>query len=165
MAFEIPEDLNRSLMGVAWMIGTWKGSGKSTWPGEDETDFAQQIDFSTNGGPYLHYLSQTWYVDESGAITEPHTIESGFWLPKDDGSVEVVLSSPEGWSEIWAGSISGAKIELVTDVVARTQSAELEYTGGQRLYGNVEGDLLWTFDRATTDHPLQSYMWGRLQRA
>ena len=63
------------------------------------------------------------------------------------------------------GALLGAKIELTTDLVARTDTAELPYTGGHRLYGNVDGDLMWAFDRATTDVRLQPYMWARLQRA
>ena len=39
------------------------------------------------------------------------------------------------------------KLELITDAVARTESAK-EYTGGKRLYGNVEGDLLYAYDMA-----------------
>ena len=70
-----------------------------------------------------------------------------------------------GWAEVWAGTVQGAKIELTTDVVARTTTSELNYTGGRRLYGNVEGDLLWTLDRATTEVDLQPYMWARLTRA
>ena len=66
---------------------------------------------------------------------------------------------------MWAGSVTGAKIELTTDVVMRTTTAEVPYTGGHRLYGNVEGDLLWAFDRATTDVELQPYMWARLARS
>ena len=80
------------------------------------------------------------------------------------GEVEVVLANPEGWAEVWAGTVQGAKIELTTDIVARTTTSELNYTGGRRLYGNVEGDLLWTFDRATTEVPLQSHLWARLKR-
>ena len=91
-------------------------------------------------------------------------METGVWRPKADGTIEVVLSSPEGWSEVWAGKVEGAKIELVTDAVMRTSTASVEYTGGQRLYGSVEGDLLWTFDRATTEVPLQSHLWARLKR-
>ena len=55
------------------------------------------------------------------------------------------------------------KVELPTDAVVRTASAE-EYSAGQRLYGNVEGDLLWTFDKAAAGQPLQSHMWARLRR-
>ena len=47
--------------------------------------------------------------------------------------------------------------------VVRTATAE-EYTAGQRLYGLVDGDLLWTFDKAAGGHPLQNHLWARLRR-
>lgn len=165
MAFEIPADLNPALMGVAWMIGRWEGNGHGNWPGMGEFEFGQQIDFTTNGGPYLHYISQLFTLDDDGKPKEPLMIETGFWRPQADASLEVVLTHPEGYVEVWAGRIEGGKIEVATDVVARTTTADIDYTGGQRLYGNVEGDLLWTFDRATTEHALQPYVWARLQRA
>ena len=165
MAFQIPENLNPRLMGVAWLIGRWQGNGHGNWPDRGEFEFGQQIDFATNEGPYLHYISQTYTLDADGKPDRPLEIETGFWRPADDGTIEVVLTSPQGYADIWVGKITGAKIELVTDMVARTKTAEIAYTGGQRLYGNVEGDLLWTFDRATTDVALQPYMWARLTRA
>lgn len=165
MAFEIDSDLNSALMPLAWLIGSWQGNGHGSWPGVGDFEFGQQIDFATNRGDYLHYLSQTWTLDPEGQPDEPLTMESGFWRPAGSGELDVVLTNPEGWAEIWAGRVQGAKIELTTDVVARTTSSELAYTGGHRLYGNVEGDLLWTFDRATADVELQPYMWARLARA
>lgn len=165
MPFEIPTDLNPKLMPLAWIIGRWRGNGHGQNPGEEgEFEYGQQIDFETNGGPYLHYLCQTYKQDADGTPLEPITMETGFWRVGEDKQLEAVLSSPEGWSEVWAGSVDGARIDLVTDAVMRTSTAELPYTGGSRLYGQVEGDLLWTFDRATTDTPLQPYMWARLQR-
>jgi hypothetical protein len=47
--------------------------------------------------------------------------------------------------------------------VVRTSSAD-DYSAGQRLYGNVDGDLLWTFDKAEGGNPLQSHLWARLRR-
>ncbi len=165
MAFEIPTDLNPTLMPLAWLIGRWQGSGHGNWPGRGDFEFGQQIEFSTNGQPYLHYLSQTYVADSKGNPVSPLGMETGFWRPQDDKkTVEVVMCHPDGWSEVWAGKIDGAKIELVTDVVARTDNAALEYVGGERLYGNVEGDLLWTFDRAAKGTPMQPYMWARLSR-
>jgi hypothetical protein len=73
------------------------------------------------------------------------------------------MCHPAGYAEVWYGQISGPKIELATDAVVRTASAE-EYAAGQRLYGHVEGDLLWTFDKAAQGQPLQSHMWARLRR-
>ena len=69
-----------------------------------------------------------------------------------------------GYAEVWYGSISGAKVELATDAVVRTALAE-DYAAGQRSYGNVAGDLLWTFDKAAQGYGLQTqYMWARLRR-
>lgn len=164
MTFQIPSDLNPQLMALAWMIGRWEGDGHGTWPGVGDFDYGQQIDIDTFGGPYLHYISQTFTRDGDGNPLAPLSMETGFWRPQGDGSVELVLSSPEGWSEVWVGKITGARVELVSDAVMRTSTAELAYTGGQRLYGNVESDLLWTFDRATDDVALQPYMWARLRR-
>ena len=164
MPYEIPSDLHPDLVAIAWMVGRWEGTGKGQYPGVEEFDFGQQIDFSHNGRNYLHYLSQTFEMDADGRALRPLTMETGFWRPQRDGSIEVVMCDPDGFAEIWYGTINGAKIELSTDAVARTATAP-EYTAGQRLYGNVDGELLWTFDKAADGHPLQNHLWGRLRRA
>ena len=62
------------------------------------------------------------------------------------------------------GQISpDTKLDLTTDAVVRTESAK-EYTGGKRLYGNVEGDLLYAYDMAAVGQPLQPHLWARLVR-
>jgi hypothetical protein len=163
VAFEISGDLHPDLMPIAWMIGRWEGSGKGTYPGTEDFDFGQQVDFAHNGGNYLHYLSQTFEVGVDGKAVRPLTMETGFWRPQRDGSIEVVMCHPSGYAEVWYGAITGARIELATDAVVRTSTAA-EYTAGQRLYGNVEEDLLWTFDKAAEGQSLQSYLWARLKR-
>ncbi len=61
--------------------------------------------------------------------------------------VEVLLAHPTGFVEIYTGRATGARVDLTTDVVARTTTAK-EYTAAQRMYGMVEGDLLWVMDMA-----------------
>ncbi len=161
--FEIPQGLHPDLMALAWMVGRWEGVGNGQWPGEGEFRYGAQLDFSHNGGPYLFYVGQLFTLDENGDATGTLSMESGFWRPQRDASLEVVMAQPDGYSEVWLGTISGAKMELVTDAVVRTATG-IPYTGGHRLYGNVEGDLLFTFDRATTDLELQNYLYARLQR-
>ena len=163
MSFESPEDLHPNLAPIAWLIGRWEGSGKATYPGTADFDFGQQIDFAHNGGNYLHYLSQLFEVDDEGMAIRPLDMETGFWRPQPDNGLEVVMCKPAGYAEVWYGSITGSKIELATDAVVRTASAE-DYSAGQRLYGNVAGELFWTFDKAAYGHHLQTYMWGRLRR-
>ena len=50
-------------------------------------------------------------------------METGFWRPQPDGGLEVVLCHPDGYAEVWYGTVTGAKIELATDAVVRTASA------------------------------------------
>jgi hypothetical protein len=163
MPSELPADLHPDLTPIAWLIGRWEGSGKATYPGTKDFDFGQQIDFAHNGGSYLHYLSQIFEVDDQGMAIRPLDMETGFWRPQADGGLEVVMCSPAGYAEIWYGSVEGSKIELATDAVARTASAE-DYAAGQRLYGNVGDELLWTFDKAAQGYSLQTNMWARLRR-
>jgi hypothetical protein len=163
MSFELPGDLHPDLVPIAWMIGRWEGTGKATYPDITDFEFGQQIDFAHNGGTYLHYLSQTFETDLDGRALRPLSMETGFWRPQPERGLEVVMCHPDGFAEVWYGTVTGARIELVTDAVVRTASAT-DYAAGQRLYGNVEGDLLWTFDKAASGHPLQSHMWARLRR-
>lgn len=163
MAFEIPAGLHPDLTSIAWLIGRWEGPGKGTYPGTEDFDFGQQIDFAQNGENYLHYLSQTFEMGEDGKAVRPLSMETGFWRPQSDGTIEVVMCDASGYAEVWYGKVTGARIELTTDAVVRTASAE-EYSAGRRLYGNAEGDLLWTSDKAAGGEPLQTNLWGRLRR-
>jgi hypothetical protein len=162
--FQIPDDLHPAVMPLAFLLGRWEGRGRGEYPTIEPFEFGQEVVFSQNGKPFLYYTSRTWLVDEEGTAVRPLAMETGFWRPQADGELEVVLAHPTGVAEIWYGRIDGAKVELATDVVARTTTAK-EYVGGQRLYGLVEGSLLWTFDMAAMGEPLQSHLWAKLERA
>ena len=86
------------------------------------------------------------------------------YIESHGGGLELLLAHPTGVVEIYYGKAEGAKLELATDAVARTATAK-EYVGGHRLYGLVEGELLWTFDMAAVGQEIQSHIWARLQRA
>jgi len=160
---EIPADLHPDCVPLAWMLGTWEGAGVGGYPTIEDFQFGQEIEFSHNGKPFLAYTSKTWRMDAAGRPTEPLATEAGFWRPRPNNELEVVLAHPTGIAEIWLGEIAGAKIEIRTDVVARTVSAK-EYTAGHRLYGLAEGDLLWAFDMAAMGQPLQSHISARLKQ-
>jgi hypothetical protein len=156
-------ELPAQLAPLSWLVGRWEGAGVGGYPTIESFQFGQEVEFSTNGKPFLSYVSRTWLLDDDGTPVRPLATESGYWRPQPDGSLEVVLAHPTGYAEIWLGTITGTKIELATDVVVRTATAK-EYTGGTRLYGQVEGDLLWAYDMAAVGQPLQSHISARLKR-
>jgi hypothetical protein len=161
--FEIAEDLHPDCVPLAFLLGTWAGAGVGGYPTVEDFRFGQELEFGHIGKPYLTYTSRSWLLDRDGNQVRPLAMETGFWRPQPDKQVELVLAHPTGFVEIWLGEIEGAKVELRTDLVARTASAK-EYTAGHRLYGLVEGDLLWAYDMAAMGEPLQSHLSARLKR-
>ncbi|MDQ1670415.1 MAG: hypothetical protein QOE40_2476, partial [Actinomycetota bacterium] len=152
------------LVPVAWLLGTWRGLGVGGYPTIEEFRFCQEVSFTeAPGKPFLHYISHTWLLDEEGNQVRPLAQETGYWRPQADQKLEVLLSHPTGYVEIYLGEVDGAKIELQTDVVARTDTAK-PYTAGHRLYGLVDGELLWAFDMAAMDQPLQPHISATLRR-
>lgn len=161
---EVPEGIDQSLIALGWLVGRWEGTGNGTDHEGNDFEFEQRIEFAHNGGDYLYYASQTFLLGEEGAEPVPLGMETGFWRPKEDASLEVVLASSEGWTEVLVGKIAVTRIDLLTDAVVRTESAAVAHASGQRLYGKVEGDLMYALDRSTADHELRPHMWARLKR-
>jgi hypothetical protein len=77
----------------------------------------------------------------------------------------MVMAHNLGFVEIWHGEIhpEQPRFEIATDAVARTASAK-EYSAGKRLYGYVNGDLLYAFDMAAMGHELQPHTHAQLVR-
>jgi nitrobindin-like protein len=160
---EIPSDLHPDCVPLAFLLGTWVGAGVGGYPTIDGFRFGQQLEFGHIGKPFLSYASRSWLLDDDGNQVRPLAMETGFWRPQPDRTVELLLAHPTGYVEIWLGEVDGAKVELRTDLVARTSTAK-EYTAGHRMYGLVEGDLLWAYDMAAMGQPLQSHLSARLKR-
>lgn len=163
MPFVIPDDLHADLMPMAWLLGTWHGSGKGDYPTIDEFGYDQEVIFAHDGRPFMHYFSRTWITDDEGERVRPGALETGFLRPGTDGAIELLLAHPTGFAEVWYGQIEGARITLATDLVARTSTAK-EYTAGQRMYGLVDGDLMYAIDMAAEGQEMQSHLWGQLKR-
>ncbi|MBO0772297.1 MAG: FABP family protein, partial [Actinobacteria bacterium] len=75
-----------------------------------------------------------------------------------------LLAHPTGITEIYLGEVNGTKIELSTEVVARTESAKV-VTAGHRLYGLVGADLAYAYDMAAVGQSLQPHLSAQLKRA
>ena len=170
MPIQLDADLPAPLIPLAWLVGTWAGAGVVGYPTmEADQRFGQEVTFSHDGRPFLAYSSKSWLLDDEGRQVRPLASETGYWRPVEapEGSpgigLEVLLAHPTGIVEIYLGSADGPRVTLQTDAVVRTTTAK-EYTAATRLYGLVEGDLLWVLDMAAVGQPLTSHASARLKR-
>jgi hypothetical protein len=169
-AGKLPEELAP----LSWLIGRWIGVGTGQYPTIEDFRFGQEVSFVTDGRPFLTYWSRSWLLDDDGNRVRPLAIETGFWRPRPENHFEVELAHPTGFSEVWYGSveitglenaaITGARLEMRTDAVLRTASAK-DYSAGHRLYGLVNGRLLWTFDMAAMGQEMQNHLSASLAPA
>ena len=168
MPFELPDNLHPNCAPLAWMLGKWGGQGHGAYPTIEPFRFSQELIFTHDGRPFFHYFARAWIVDDNGETVRDAALETGFvrCLPGDElgqSNVEFMLSHNTGITEIYYGTAGEAKLDIATDAIARTATAK-EYVGGKRLYGYVEGDLLYAYDMAAMGQPLQPHLWARLQR-
>ncbi|NKY39226.1 FABP family protein [Cellulomonas septica] len=188
MAFVLPEGLAPEVYPLAWLVGTWTGEGVVGYPGIEETAFTQEVVIDHDGGPYLSYTSTIRLVvapdDAASLDADAGTVasdgpgpvwstESGYWrvpperpdgLGADQHPVELLVSDPSGHVAVYVGEVGKGRIDLVSDLIARTATGA-EVTAGKRLYGLVQGDLMWAHDLAAFGQPMQSYASARLSRA
>ena len=180
-----PEGLAPEVYPLAWLVGTWRGEGVVDYPGVDEATFTQEIVIASDGGPYLSYTSTMRLVvapTDPAALEAPEDepqgpvwqTESGYWripperptdwgLTPDQHPVDLLVADPSGHVALYIGAIGKGRIDLVSDAIVRAASGA-EVSAGKRLYGLVNGELMWAHDLAAFGHPMQSYASGRLAR-
>ena len=153
-------DLHPGLLPLMWLLGTWRGEGVGGFPTTGDFRYGEESTFRHVGKPHLIYTQRTWSL-ETG---DPMHSEMGYWRVQPDGSLEVLLVQPTGHLELSYGTIEGTKVEMATDVVVRASSAK-EVTALKRMYGLVEGELMYAVDMAAVGQPLQAHLSARLKRA
>lgn len=159
-------DLNPACLALLPLVGVWRGEGEVVYPTIDSPQrYGQQITFAHDGRPFLSYEARAWLLDADGAVIRPAAREVGWWRPKPDDTIEVLLAHASGIIEVYYGTPHSATAwELSTDLVSRTASAK-EVTGAKRLYGLVQGgDLAYVEERAMVGQPMQPHTSAHLKR-
>ena len=77
--------------------------------------------------------------------------------------IEALIIQPSGIAELYFGQIKGARVDISTDAVMRSPNSK-EYSAGARMFGLVEGALLWAWDMAANGQNLRSHASARLER-
>jgi hypothetical protein len=96
----------------------------------------------------------------------PRTVDDVELLRNAEGGfdIEVVLVHSDGVSELYLGQIRGPRIDIATDAVVRPAGAKT-YSAATRMYGLVDGHLLWAWDMAALGEELGAHASARLARA
>ncbi|MET7706523.1 FABP family protein [Micromonospora sp. NPDC005413] len=160
--------LHPALDGLLPYVGLWRGRGKGGFPTIEDFDYAQEIRISHDGRPFLHYESRAWILDEQSKPVRPAGREVGWWRPvlvdgRATDELEALLTTPTGIMELHLGKRTGTQVEFGTDAVVRTPTAK-DVTGGHRLFGIVEGALLYAQEMAAMGHALSPHLSARLIR-
>lgn len=90
--------MHGAVEGIGYLVGTWRGEGRGVYPTIDSFAYTEELTFCHPDPrkPVLTYSQRTW-----NPITSlPMHSESGFWRPKLDGSLEVVLAQSTGLVEV-----------------------------------------------------------------
>lgn len=150
-----------ALVSLVFLGGRWTGVGVGTDPATGaDFRFRQQVDFAVedNAG-VVGYRSRIEPEDE----TSPALVESGYFRVVGPGQVEAIVTTGDGVAEIYVGRVTATRVELSTDVVARSPGAP-EVAAVHRLYGLVEGELMYAEDAAVGGRPLGPWRSARLAR-
>lgn len=187
MTFSIPDDLAPEIRPLVWLVGRWQGFGMLSYEGIEERSIINELTIDHDGGPYLRAVSTIWEASSDGPVSHELPGREGYSLltrgtqwstetsyiravgqkDMEDGltklDLEVVTSDPAGHLYLWVGDALGPRVNLSTDAVISAPNAS-SVTAATRLYGLVQGDLLWAWDLAGFGQPLGSYASARLSR-
>lgn len=100
------------------------------------------------------------------ATTAARTVDDVEALRSEEGGfdIEVAIVHSDGISELYLGQVRGPRIDIATDAIVRPATAK-EYAAATRMYGYVDGHLLWAWDVAALGGELGSHASARLARA
>ncbi|MFJ9907370.1 FABP family protein [Streptomyces sp. NPDC101152] len=158
----VPHELLDPVLGL---LGVWRGRGEGGYPTLDAGfSYAQEVDFSHDGRPFLRYEARAWLVDADGAPVRPAARESGWWRLQPQGRVEALITQPTGIAEIAVGLAADGVVDLATDGVALTPTAK-RVDATRRRYTLTDADTLaFVHDLAAVGQPLQHHLSATLRR-
>ena len=129
-------ELHPACAPLAFLLGTWQGTGTGVYPTIDDFSFAEEVTFAHVGKPFLAYSQKT---KDTGTGLPLHA-ESGYLRPQGDGRLELVLAQPSGIVEVLGGNVEGRDIHLASTAVVGADSAKPVTATERRIW--VDGEVL-----------------------
>jgi len=152
--------LHPDLGPVAFLLGTWEGEGRGSYPTIEPFGWRDTTRFWHVGKPTLLYEQRTKDI-ETG---EPRHAESGFIRPgAQPGQIEMVVAHNTGHTELATGVVGGERIEVGATRVQGTDTAK-QVVELQRVF-DLSGDVLTvTLAMAAVGQPLTHHLEAELTK-
>lgn len=144
---------------LAFLIGEWRGGGKGVYPTIADFEFTEELTVWHYGGGWLAHVQKTNATDDG----RPLHSEMGYWRPKEDGVVELVVTHSFGVVEMGLGKVDGTTIEVRSKSFVEAPTAKTIDEAVRRF--SVSGDeLVYEVDMKFGGHPMQHHLRAALTR-
>ncbi|XP_062093049.1 peroxynitrite isomerase Rv2717c [Humulus lupulus] len=107
---------------LSFLLGKWRGQGEGGFPTINSFSYGEELHFSHSGKPVIAYAQKTWKLSSG----EPMHAESGYWRPKPDGTIEVVIAQSTGLVEVQKGTYDADEkvIKLQSELVGNASKVK-----------------------------------------
>jgi hypothetical protein len=151
--------LHPELASLGFLLGTWSGSGRGSYPGSQAFDYDEELTFAHQGKPLLAYAMRTSRHDDHS----PAHAERGFWRCRNSAELDTVVAHATGHAEISVGSVDGSAVTLESTTVVGWRGSKEVLAITRRI--SLDGDVLTdALDMQAVGQGLQTHVVAELRR-
>lgn len=86
------------------LVGNWRGRGSGRFPTIEPFQYLEETSFSEGAGEMLvHFEQRSWLLDAEDNIVKPLHWESGFFIPAEDGQIDILNAQNSRRVEVLRG--------------------------------------------------------------
>jgi hypothetical protein len=86
------------------LVGNWRGRGSGQFPTIEAFRYLEETAFTENPGEMLvHFEQKSWLLDEGDNIVKPLHWEGGFFIPAEDGRIDILNAQNSRRVEVLRG--------------------------------------------------------------
>ncbi len=170
-------DLHPDCAPLAFLLGTWKGSGVGDYPTIERFHYTEEVTFGHVGKPFLSYTQRTRHRDTE----QPLHAETGYLRAVGGAQIEFVVVQPSGIVESHHGQLRDPSpangsatgppgvgvLELELDTVVITPSAKSVTDVRREIRVESVGDdqvLTYDVSMAAVGQPMTHHLHAELVR-
>jgi len=144
---------------IGFLLGSWRGGGRGIYPTIADFEFTEELTVWHAGGGWVAHVQKTNATDDG----RPLHSEMGYWRPKENGVVELVVSHSFGVVEMSVGRVEDTTLEFRSTYFIETPTAK-KIDAALRRFSVTGNELHYEVDMEFGGHPLQHHLRADLER-